>query len=1069
MNTASLKFTRWAAFFFLLVASVMICPHPAAASRTIRAGIYNFKPLVYSDPDGSAQGFFVKMLNRVAQKEHWEVQYVPGTWQEGLDRLKANQIDLLLCIGYTPERAKFLDFPGQFLVLDWGLVYKSKHSNINTIMDLDGKRVCGLKGSVFSAGFLELVKQFQIKVKFIETDQMSDVFKSVDSGKADAGVTSNIPGILNEASYLVDRTPIIFTPVRLGFAVNSGRNADLVAALDRRISEMKADPSSVYYHELGHLYGKKDAELPKEAYWALSGICAVLLWSVSFIVVLRRKVRAKTAELSEQGNLMKSIINGTTDAIFIKDTEGRYIVVNDEVVRIFDRPRQEILGRDDTHFFPLEEARSLMTMDRAIMEGNEVFTKEEHITTLEGPKVYLATKGPLHDKQGAQSGLFGISRDITGFKQAERQSQRYSELLKRTGEIALVGGWELDTATMGLYWSELVRRTHGVDQESTVSLPEAIGFYAPEARPVIRSAVSLLMEAGTPFDLELPLITAQGNPIWVRIQGEAEYAGGKVVKILGSFQDITERKRMEEQLRQSNEQLRFVLEGSELGFWDWNMETGEVARNERWAEMLGYTLKEVNFTVTQWTTLMHPEDQERAWKSINDHLEGRAALHEVEYRMLAKDGQYKWILDRARIVKRDAEGKPARMSGTHTDITERKRVEEEKQSLDQQMQHAQRLESLGVLSGGIAHDFNNILAIIIGHCSLAKMGSHNAAKSLSEIERAAERAADLCRQMLAYAGKSQFVLAKVNFGDLVDDIVKMLKPTISQKIAIRSEICPGPHLVDGDASQLRQIAMNLVINASEAIGTEQGGIRVALCGTEFAAGGSDKDYLGKVIAPGSYACLEVSDDGCGMDEETVIRIFEPFYTTKFTGRGLGMSAVLGIITSHRGALQLSSKPGCGTTFRVYLPSSVGGQTQANLHLPDVSVLPWQGSGTVLLVEDEEQIRQVAGTLLEEFGFQVLAAGNGKEALEIYRKQPADITLVLTDMGMPVMDGYELFSELKKLDAGLPIIISSGFGDVDVASRVDRKEVAALISKPYNSRQLRDVLRKVLQGISPAGL
>jgi PAS domain S-box-containing protein len=1061
MNPTSLKLSRWAVIPLLLICSLLTAPHPAEARRTVRAGIYNFKPLVYSDPDGSPQGFFVTILNRVAEKENWDVQYVPGTWQEGLDRLKANQIDLLLCIGYTEERAKFLDFPRQFLVLDWGLVYKSKRSNINTIMDLEGKTVSGLKGSVFSAGFLELIKQFQIKVKFLEAEQMSDVFQAVDSGKAEAGVTSNIPGILNEAAHMVDRTPIIFTPVKLGFGVNSGKNGDLIAALDRRVAEMKADRGSIYYRELGHLYGKKDAALPKELYWGLSGICAVLLGSIAFIVVLRRKVHLKTAELSEQGNLMKAIINGTTDAIFIKDTKGRYVVVNDEVVRVFGRPRSEILGRDDTDFFPPQEAHFLMSSDRLIMEGTEVFTKEEHVTTLDGARVYLATKGPICDKHGSRSGMFGISRDITGFKQAEIESHRYSELLKRTGEIALVGGWEVDLATMTIFWSELVRRIHEIDLERAVCVEEAISFYAPEARPVIRDAVSALIAAGTPFDLELPMVTAKNRSIWVRTQGEAEYAGGKIAKILGSFQDITERKQMEGQLKQSNEQLRFVLEGSGLGFWDWNMETGEVARNERWAEMLGYTLTEVEFTVKQWTTLMHPEDHESAWNSINAHLEGRAALHEVEYRMLGKDGQYKWILDRARIVKRDADGKPLRMSGTHTDITERKRAEEERQSLDQQMQHAQRLESLGVLSGGIAHDFNNILAIIIGHCSLAKLGSQNARESIPEIERAAERAAELCRQMLAYAGKSQFVLAKVNLGELVDDIVKMLKPTISQKVEIRTELDAGIPPIDGDASQLRQIAMNLVINASEAIGKEQGKIRVSLAGVALSEADPLRDYLGKTMASGSYVRLEVADSGCGMDEETMKRIFEPFYTTKFTGRGLGMSAVLGIITAHRGALQLSSQLGQGSTFRVYLPAQGCDPAESGSLQVEAESGWWQGSGTVLLVEDECQIRIVARTLLEAFGFTVLEAGNGREALELYREHAAAIKLVMTDMGMPVMDGYELFVELKKLRAELPIVISSGFGDVDVASRIDKRDIAALISKPYNIDQLEEALKKVV--------
>ncbi|GFO58739.1 hypothetical protein GMST_10640 [Geomonas silvestris] len=792
----------------------------------------------------------------------------------------------------------------------------------------------------------------------------------------------------------------------------------------------------------------------------LSGISGGLVVCLVFIAVLRRQVRAKTQELDEQGSLMRSIINGTTDAVFIKNVEGRYIVVNDEVVRLFDRPRGEILGHDDTSFFLEEEAQQLRNNDLEFMQGHRVATTVERITTLGRSRVYLATKGPVYDKNGKVSGVFGISRDITDLKQAEQEVHRYSQLLKRTGELALVGGWELDLTTGSLYWSEMLRRIHDLEPEEPVTPERSLAFCAPEGRGAVEAAAYQLVATGVPFDLEIPIVTAKGRRIWGRVQGEAEWADGRIVKLFGSTQDITERKRMEEQLRQSNEQLRFVLDGSQLGFWDWNMETGEVARNERWAEMLGYTLDEVQFTVDQWTTLIHPEDEIRAWSMLDAHLAGSVPRYEVEYRMLAKDGSYKWILDRARIVKRADDGTPLRMSGTHTDITERKRAEEEKRTREQQMQHAQRLESLGVLTGGIAHDFNNILAIIIGHCSLARLGSHSTERSIAEIERAAERAAELCRQMLAYAGKSQFVCEEVDFAALLRDMVQMLTQTISRKIVISQHLAPGLPIVHGDPSQLRQIAMNLLINASEAIGSEQGEIRVRLdrVAVDEALGG--QDHLGRAIPPGAYLCLEVADTGCGMDEETKIRLFEPFYTTKFTGRGLGMSAVLGIIASHQGALQLESEQGRGTRFRVFLP------VQAALGCSEKGAgggcaAPWQGSGAVLLVEDELQVRLIAKALLERLGFLVLEAENGKAALELYRRRAQEIRLVLSDLGMPEMDGEDLVFELKKLGARVPVLIASGFGDAEVATRLAPGDIAGMISKPYNSDQLQAALKRAL--------
>jgi signal transduction histidine kinase/CheY-like chemotaxis protein len=397
------------------------------------------------------------------------------------------------------------------------------------------------------------------------------------------------------------------------------------------------------------------------------------------------------------------------------------------------------------------------------------------------------------------------------------------------------------------------------------------------------------------------------------------------------------------------------------------------------------------------------------------------------------------------------------------DITSRKRAEAEKQELEQQLQHTQKLESLGVLSGGIAHDFNNILAIIKGNCSLATMDSENTENYINEIDKASDRAAALCRQMLAYAGKAQLTMTQVNMWMIVDEMATMLKSTLPPNAVIKPDLSTNITFINADASQLRQIVMNLIINASEAIGNKQGEIRILLANSTVSAGQSEKDYNGKAILPGKYVLLEVTDNGCGMDEETKLRIFEPFYTTKFTGRGLGMSAVLGIIKSHGGALQLFSQLGQGTTFKVYLPVPVKDSTGDENQNQSVPSTLLKGSGTILLVEDEDQVRLIAKALLKHFGFTVLEAVNGKEALELYKRNTTNITLVMTDMGMPIMDGYELFYELKKLNPELPIIVSSGYGDAEVGSRLGTDNIAGIISKPYGPDQLRDVLKSVVEG------
>ncbi len=523
--------------------------------------------------------------------------------------------------------------------------------------------------------------------------------------------------------------------------------------------------------------------------------------------------------------------------------------------------------------------------------------------------------------------------------------------------------------------------------------------------------------------------------------------------ILLAIEDITERKRLEELLSESEMRYRRLFETASDGIVLLEKHEGRIVHaNPAAGKMLGYSEEEYSGKMLQ--DIGVPLDM-IDFPEIMVTLGRNGIINYEDVQVKTRSGQdiYTdiYLVDRARLAQCNIR-----------DVTERKLAEQERQKFEQQFQQAQKLESLGVLAGGIAHDFNNILTVILCNCSLLQNKPQMAEELVPEIEIAAQRAADLCRQMLIYAGKAQPVPTRVNMAALVDEMVKMLKATITQNVVIK--LLPSADIpsIKADASQIRQIVMNLIINASEAIGTAQGEIGVSLAKIAIGEELADKDHLGNVIAPGGYVCLEVRDNGCGMDAETRHRIFEPFYTTKFTGRGLGMSAVLGIIKAHNGALQLFSQPGQGTTFKVYLPLQISAAT-GEKSLPHVSPVPWQGSGTVLLVEDEPQLIMVAKILLKALGFSVIEALNGKEALELYQKNGEYITLVMTDLGMPVMDGYELFRELKKLKPELPIIITSGFSDAGVTSQIPREDMAGILSKPYTFDQLREVLKAVAEG------
>jgi len=402
----------------------------------------------------------------------------------------------------------------------------------------------------------------------------------------------------------------------------------------------------------------------------------------------------------------------------------------------------------------------------------------------------------------------------------------------------------------------------------------------------------------------------------------------------------------ESALRESEKKLKVIFDSSEAGIIVVSPLGIITFANRRMADMFGVSLHDL--VGTHYIDYLHESEKQAGIECMKLITCGEKSSIELVRHYIRKDGSDLWgNLTGTRFENVD--GSMRDQIIVISDISERKRAEEEKRVLELQLQQALKLESLGVLAGGIAHDFNNIMTIILGGCYLIKKNVETAPEHVLTIEKAAERAAELCRQMLAYAGKSPTVHTQVNLSELVNDTVDLLKTTVTNKVAINFSSETNIPFINGDSIQLSQIVMNLVINAAEAIEDAQGDIRISVISTEIMAGQHEIDTLGVSILPGHYACLEVTDNGCGMDDATQHRIFEPFYTTKFTGRGLGMSAILGIIKGHNGALQIISQLGQGSTFKVYFPSLSNAIDTGRL-LPPTSKPLWKGSGTILLVQ-----------------------------------------------------------------------------------------------------------------------
>ncbi|RLA16146.1 MAG: hypothetical protein DRQ60_01340 [Gammaproteobacteria bacterium] len=397
------------------------------------------------------------------------------------------------------------------------------------------------------------------------------------------------------------------------------------------------------------------------------------------------------------------------------------------------------------------------------------------------------------------------------------------------------------------------------------------------------------------------------------------------------------------------------------------------------------------------------------------------------------------------------------------DTTQRNAIEQEKQQLELQIQHSQKLESLGLLAGGIAHDFNNLLVGMLGNADLALEQTPPAAQShkyLSNIIDAAQQAAGLCNQLLAYSGKGRFVVRPVNLSMLVDEMQQLLQVTISKNITFRHRVNPDLPAVEADVTQIQQVIMNLITNASEAIGDQSGIITITTGVIDC-----DRTYLQKAfaeeeLAAGHYVFLEITDNGEGMDEPTRSQIFDPFFTSKFTGRGLGLSAVLGIVRGHKGAIQVYSEPGKGTSFKLLFPETT--QPVEELGKKQSTHSKWMGSGKALVVDDDHMVQEVAQQFLLASGFEVLLASDGLEGVELFQQHAEELSVVLLDMTMPRMDGAEAFREMRQINDTIPVILSSGYNEQEATNQFVGRGLAGFIQKPY---QMAEFLAAVQQAVT----
>ncbi len=515
-------------------------------------------------------------------------------------------------------------------------------------------------------------------------------------------------------------------------------------------------------------------------------------------------------------------------------------------------------------------------------------------------------------------------------------------------------------------------------------------------------------------------------------------------------------------LVESEDRYANVMAAINDGIWDWDIQSDSIYFDDRYYTMAGYNPGEFPHKVAEWEKRVHPDDLDNCRQQIQEHFSGKSNRFDIEFGFLKKDGSWMWIRGRGQVVRWDETGRPARMVGTHTDITDRRLAEESQKNLQTQLNQVQKMESVGILAGGVAHDFNNLLQVMAGNIQLAlreNKADQDYTTRLQTISKTIDRAGKLVSQLLLFSRKAEKMIKPLNINKSVKDAVELLERTLPRMVSIELHLAEDIRNVSADSLQMEQMLLNLCSNAADAM--PDGGRLII----ETANITLDEDFVGAHIGsrPGEHVQLTISDTGCGMNSETLHHIFDPFFTTKEVGKGtgLGLASVYGIVKGHNGYISCYSEPDQGTSFKIYFPvcSQELEDPSEPLRPADISL---EGTETILVVDDEDDIREITAEILEMNGYKVLTAVSGEQALDIFSDQGNSIDMVVLDLNMPGMGGRRCLGQMLRLNNEIPVLVSSGYTVNGLARDSIESGSAGFIGKPFNINDLLNKVREVLE-------
>ncbi len=902
-----------------------------STSGVIKIGIYDNPPKLFFDENNRPKGIFPGLISHIAEKEKWNIQFVPLSFKQGLLSLTSGDIDIMQDVAWSKKRSDLYGFTKETVMVSWGRVFQKKGQGINTLVDLDGKRIAVMDGGIYSEGpdgLKALMSKFELEADFIAARGYKQVLTLVHQGKAHAGVVNRLYGKLNRSLYDIEPTPILISPISIRFAFSRSNpvTPQLITVIDRHLAELKADEHSIYYRLIDEYIREPREIIPrfiKRLLWGLLllSACFAALWLTS-----SWQTKRKTAQL---------------------------------------RRRDKALKKSEKKF-------------RSIFENLQ--------------DVYFDT---------TLSGVFN----------------RVSPSAEKT---------------LGYTSEELINRSvtviyHNIDDRWTL--------------------IEQLKKKGRVRDYELLCKRKDHSRCWASLNADLYYDdAGTPVGIRGILRDITRQKKTQEELARREERFREMARLLPCGIVEMDADLNITYANRTGLELFGFSAEDLIKGVNA-KQVFHPEDLDGAVDRLKQIQQSKPqSLMPAEHRILTTSGRQLNLLWNIHPIVID--GQVSGYRGSLSDITQIKQLQKE-------LIRTQKLESTGMLAGGIAHDFNNILLGLFGSISLAKaelVPSDPAFALLEEAEKSMSRAKNLTTRLLTFAQGGDPVKSAVTIEQVIRETAAFNLSGSNVKLVI--EHPESLWQAHADKSQISQVISNLVINARQAM-SDGGTLTVKMENAAISEGEYTDMELDK------YIKVSIADDGSGISESHLEKIFDPYFTTKTEGSGLGLAVVHSIILKHHGYIYVNSEFGKGTTFVIYLPAADCAAQPVPKQAADTNCVSKGHSLKVLLMDDDPLVITVTCKMLEKLGHQVHTCNDGNEAVRLYTKamrQGRRFDLAIMDLTIPGgMGGCKAVEQVLEIDPSAVAVVASGYSTDPVLANYGQYGFKAVITKPYTIDKIRQTI------------